>query len=378
MADLILRGGTIVDPASNFEGVADLAIEDGRIAAIGRDLKGSMSTRVIDVHGQHVVPGLIDLHAHVYRGGMTMACNVDVDCLRKGVTTTVDGGSAGAANFGGLREWVIYTAQSRVLAFVNLSAIGLIDTRIGELMNRAYADAEGAIRTIRDNPEKVVGIKVRCSEYVTGGPAGPLVDLARQAADETGSRLMCHVGATVETLPDLIGHLKPGDIITHCLTAAKNGILDENGRVFGQIREAVEYGIIFDGAHGRMHFGWDVTQKALDQGFTPHCISTDLTAPSVNGPVHDLPTTMTKLLALGASFADVVRWTTSNPAAVLGRSDEIGALAVGRTADVAILQIHDEPATLVDSYGTARQVPRVIRPHLVLRAGEVVAGTEGH
>ncbi|HEX2173719.1 MAG TPA: amidohydrolase/deacetylase family metallohydrolase [Dehalococcoidia bacterium] len=378
MADLILRGGTVIDPASNFEGVADLAVEDGRISAIGPDLKGSMSTRIIDVHGQYVVPGLIDLHAHVYRGGTAMGCNVDIDCLRKGVTTTVDGGSAGAANYGGLRDWVIYNAQSRVLAFINLSAIGLTDVRVGELMNQAYVDAEGAVRTIREHPTQVIGIKVRCSDYVIGGPAGPLVDLARQAADETGTRLMCHIGQTVEPLPDLLKHLKPGDIITHCLTGARHNLLDENGQVHGAVREAVEFGIIFDGAHGRMHFHWDVTQRLLDQGFTPQVISTDLSAPSVHGPVFDLPTTMTKLLALGAPFREIVRWTTSNPAAVLGRSEEIGALAVGRAADVAVLQIHDEPATLVDSYGQARQVQQQIKPHLVLRNGEAVAGTEGH
>lgn len=375
MPDLILRGGTIINPATGFEGVADLAVADGVISAIGPDLKGSMSTRVIDVQGQYVVPGLIDLHAHVYRGGTSAGCDVDVDCLRRGVTTTVDGGSAGAANFAGLRDWVIYPAQSRVLAFVNLSAIGLTDTRVGELVNQAYIDAEGIARIARENPEMLAGIKVRLSEYVIGGPAEPVLRIARETADAIGTRIMCHIGATVEPLPDILKHLKPGDIITHCLTGAKHGILDDEGKLLPQVREAVEYGIIFDGAHGRMHFHWDVTRKALDQGFTPYAISTDLTAPSVHGPVFDLPTTMTKLLALGVDLPDLVRWTTVNPARVLGREHEIGSLEVGRVADVTTLDVVDEPTTLVDSYSQAREVSRQIKPGHVLRAGEPVAGT---
>lgn len=376
MTDLILRGGTIIDPAEDVVGVADLAIAGGRIAARGPNLAGSAATREIDVSGQYVVPGLIDLHTHVYRGGTPIACRVDVDCLGKGVTTSIDAGSAGAANFGGLRDWVIYTAQSRVLAFVNLSGIGLTDPRVGELMNAAYANAEGAVKVIQEHPQMTVGIKIRLSNYVIGGPAAPLLGLAREAADQTGTRLMCHIGASVEPLPELLKFLKPGDIVTHCFTAAQHGIVDEAGNLLGPVREAIEHGIIFDGAHGRMHFGWEVSAKLLDQGFTPHCVSTDLTAPSVGGPVYDLPTTMSKLLALGVPLPDLVRWTTVNPARVIGRSDEIGSLAVGREADVAVLQLHDDPTTLVDSYGTPREVGRVIRPHLVLRAGQVVEGSD--
>ena len=375
MADLILRGGTVIDPASDFVGLADLAVANGRISEIGRDLRGSMSTRIVDVSGQYVVPGLIDLHAHVYRSGTRIGCDVDIHCLRRGVTTTVDGGSAGAATFAGLRDWVIYNAQSRVLAFVNLSSIGLADIRVGELMNQAYVDAEGVVQIIRDHPEFVVGIKVRLSEYVIGGPAEPILAIAREAADQTGTRLMCHIGATVEPLPAILTYLRPGDIITHCLTGAAHGILDDQGRVLPQVREAVEHGIVFDGAHGRMHFHWDVTRKALEQGFTPHVISTDLSAPSVHGPVFDLPTTMTKLFGLGVPLPDVVRWTTSNPAAVLGRSDEMGSLAIGRVADVAVLSVDDVPTTLIDSYNQPREVRQQIKPHLVLRRGEAVHGT---
>jgi dihydroorotase len=375
MADLILRGGTVIDPASDFFGPADLAVSNGRISEVGRDLRGSMSTRIVNVSGQYIVPGLIDLHAHVYRGGTRIGCEVDVHCLERGVTTTVDGGSAGAANFAGLRDWVIYNAQSRVLAFVNLSSIGLTDVRVGELINRAYIDPEGAVQVIRSHPEFVVGIKVRLSEYVTGGPAEPILAIAREAADQTGTRLMCHIGATVEPLPEILKHLRPGDIITHCLTGAAHGILDDQGKVLPQVREAVEHGVIFDGAHGRMHFHWDVTRQALDQGFTPYVISTDLSGPSVHGPVVDLPTTMTKLFALGMSLPDVVRCTTSNPAAALGRSGEMGSLAVGRVADVAVLSVDDQPTTLIDSYNQPREVRQQIRPHLVLRNGEAVHGT---
>lgn len=375
MADLILRGGTVLNPATGYQAEADLAVSDGVISEIGPDLKGTMATRVVDVHGHYVVPGLIDLHAHVYRGGTSMGCDVDHDCLRKGVTTTVDGGSAGAANFEGLRDWIIHNAQSRVLAFINLSGIGLVDTRVGELVNQAYINAEGIARIAADHPDMVAGIKVRLSEYVTGGPAEPVLQIARQAADTIGTRLMCHIGATVEPLPDILKHLKPGDIITHCLTNAGHGILGDQGTLLPQVREAIEYGIIFDGAHGRMHFDWDVARKALDQGFLPHVISTDLTAPSVNGPVHDLPTTMSKLLALDVELAEIVRMTTVNPARVLGRAEELGSLEVGRMADITTLEVVDERATLTDSYGQSRAVQRLIRPGHVLRAGEPVAGT---
>ena len=220
--------------------------------------------------------------------------------LGSGVTTLCDAGSAGSATFPALRNLLDYHIHTRIRAFVNLSAIGITGvSRGGELAHFPYADPEGCARTITENPDLAIGVKLRFGPKLVWEYSAEPVKLARRTADMAGGvPMMMHITDSPVPLPDLIAHMKPGDIVTHCYHGRNHGIMGQDKRfVLKEVVEAQRAGIIFDCAHGRNHFNFRMIEKALDQGFLPDTISTDLTMTTyTQGPVWDLPTTMTKLL----------------------------------------------------------------------------------
>jgi len=371
--DLLIRGGHVVDPSQGLDGRVDIAIRGGRIIQVAREIPQVPSGRVIDATGWVVTPGLVDCHMHAYWGGTEEGLDVDAVCLPKGVTTVLDGGSAGSFSFHGLQRWIIEGSRSRVLAYVNLSRIGLTAAGlVPELFPEQLVDAEGCLRVLREHPGSAVGVKIRTSWDATGGPAAAVLQIARRVADESGTRVMLHIGNSVETLPEILSYLKPGDVVTHCYTPLEHGILDGNGRLLPQVREATEAGIAFDCAHGRRHFSLDVARRAMDQGLPPTTISSDLATVSLNGPSFDLLTTMNKFLALGMSLAQVVERVTSAPAALLRRMEQFGTLRPGSEADVALLGWEEGDFPLVDSKGETLHAQRRLRAVATVRAGEMV------
>ena len=360
--DLIVAGGRVVDPATGRDEIADVGICNGRITTIGAGLTvharpgreaypPDPGTQVIDAAGSLVVPGLIDLHTHVYTGVCPLTVPADETSMSSGVTTVVSAGDAGANTIEGFRHLAVHANRTRVLAFLHISTIGLAGWPQGEAVDLDYLDVEAAARAAEMHSDIVVGIKVRQTAPLIVADHGvePL-RRARAVAERAGVPVMVHIGAAPVPLAQLLAELAPGDIVTHCYTGSGNG-LTEGGAVISEAFAARERGILFDVGHGFGSFDYEVAGPAAEAEFWPDTISTDLHSLSAEGPVTDLPTTMSKLLCLGMPLPDVLAAVTSRPAAAIGRSDVLGSLEVGRAADIAVLDLAEGEFDYYDAFG---------------------------
>jgi len=372
--DLLIQGGEVCDPAAGLRGAMDVAIAGGKIVAVAPSLPASEARQTIGAKGRLVTPGLIDIHAHVFVNAHDMGGHTDHFCKASGVTTLCDAGSTGSATFAGLRQVLDRDVRTRVRAFVNLSAIGITGTsRGGELSHFPYADPEGCARTIAENPDLAIGVKLRYGPGLVWEYTTEPVKMARRTAAMAGVPLMIHITDSPIPLPEILAEMAPGDIITHCYHGRANGIMGQEKQfVLKEVVEAQRHGIIFDCAHGRNHFSFPMIEKALDQGFLPDTISTDLTVTSATrGPVFDLPTTMTKLLHFGMSFDDLVTRATSAPAKIMGYEGTVGTLRPGANADITIIELRDEPVQLRDSDGNTVTAKRRLLPQVTVKDGRV-------
>jgi dihydroorotase len=371
--DLVVAGGTVVDPAGGLHARRDVGVVDGRIVAVEPHIPAASARAVLDATGLLVVPGLVDLHVHVYWGVADLSVEADPTCLGRGATTVVDAGSAGANTFPGFRRWVAEASRGRVLAYLNISAMGQVDPFLGELHDLRFADPERAAAVARANPDVIVGFKVRVSEMLAGpnGLAG--LDRALEAGRATGLPVMVHIGGTPYDIEEVLERLRPGDIVTHAYTGWRpGGIVTDAGRVVAGAREARARGVRFDVGHGAGSFTWPIAEAALADGFRPDTISSDLHRFNVAGPVHDLATTLSKFTLLGLSVDEVLAMATAAPAAALGRDAELGGLSVGAEADITLLRVEEGRFALVDSAGTRREARQRLVPAGVIRAGREV------
>ena len=322
-----------------------------------------------------MTPGLVDIHAHVFVNAHDMGIHTDQCCRTSGVTTLCDAGSTGSSNFAGLRHMLDHEVRTRVRAFVNLSAIGITGTsRGGELSHFPYADPEGCARIILENPDLAIGVKLRYGPGLVWEYSTEPVKLARKTAEMAGGvPMMMHITDSPIPLPDLIEHMKPGDIVTHCYHGRAHGIMGQEKQfLLKEVVEAQKAGIIFDCAHGRSHFNFRMIERALDQGFLPDTISTDLTMTSATrGPVWDLPTTMSKLLHFGMSLDDVIRRATSAPAKIMGYEGTVGTLKPGANADISVFELRDGNFEMRDSDGDTIIAKRRLLAQLTVKEGRV-------
>ena len=372
--DLLVTGGEVLDAGSGLRGVMDVGISGGKIVEVGPSLPGAEARRSINAKGRLVTPGLIDIHAHVLVNGHDMGGHTDHFCRSNGVTTLCDAGSTGSANFAGLRHILDTAVRTRVRAFVNLSAIGITGTsRGGELSHFPYADPEGCARTISENPDLAIGVKLRYGPGLVWEYTTAPVKLARKTAATAGVPLMIHITDSPIPLPEILAEMAPGDIITHCYHGRAHGIMGQEKQfLLKEVVEAQRHGIVFDCAHGRSHFSFRMIEKALDQGFLPDTISTDLTFTSATrGPVWDLTTTMSKLLHFGMKLDDIVLRATAAPAKILGYAGTVGTLKPGANADVAVLELRDGNFDLTDSEGSTITAKRRLIAHTTVKDGRV-------
>ncbi len=356
--DLVIHGGTLIDPASGIREPHDIAVHRGRVAAVQPRIPLGDAAEAVDATDLVVVPGLIDLHVHVYWGGADLAVEPGPHDLARGVTTMVDAGSAGANNFPAFRRCVMEPFEGTILAFLNIAVMGQADADLGELHDIRYAKVDRAIEVARAHPDRIVGIKVRVSEQLAGRNGVDAVRLAREAGTALGRPVMVHIGGSSAPMEDILELLGPGDIVTHAYTGWEPGIVDTTRRIIPAAREARARGVLFDVGHGRGSFAFRRAEDALADGFRPDTISTDLHRFNVPTPVVDLTTTMTKFLYLGLSLEEVVAMTTAAPAAAIGLAGVRGTLAVGATADITLLRREAGSYLLQDSYGasvTARE-----------------------
>jgi dihydroorotase len=372
--DLLLTGGTLLNPATALCQELDVGIVGNHIEAIQSSLPHEHAKRVLDVRGCYVTPGLIDFHIHSYWGVNPYGFDADSLCLSTGVTTAVDAGSAGPVNFLGFKKLIHERSRTRMLAFVALAQHGVLNDP-GELQNLRFADPEGAAQSVAESPDVGVGIKVRLHKKSVGDNGREALRLAVKTGDACKSPVMVHIGSTGISMEEIVDTLRPGDVVTHCYTPQQPAIVTEAGHLRGAVRKAHERGVIFDVGHAGGHFDFDLVKRAMGDGLLPDIISSDLHGRmGADNPVVDLPTTMTKFLALGLSLEEVVAACTINPARAIGWQDRLGSLEGGRQADITVLQLVNDAAKLRDCVGGEMTAEQSLAVKWTIRRGEIFQG----
>jgi len=376
--DLLLRGGHVIDPRNNLSAVRDVAIANGRVAAVAAKIAPADAFKVVDVSGLYVTPGLIDIHTHVYTGtgepGSYAGDNSvypDGFTFRVGVTTVADAGGAGWRNFDDFKTRVIDRSRTRVLAFLNIVGHGMR----GNTFEQDLADmqAEPTAEMARKHPGVIIGIK---TAHFTG-PEWTPVEQAVKAGTLADIPVMVDFGSnkTERPLADLVTKkLRPGDIYTHVYSGLRDEQID--GRVNPALFEGRKRGVIFDVGHGGGSFLWRIAIPAMKEGFVPDSISTDLHIGSMNAGMKDQLNVMGKFLAMGMSLDDVIRRSTWNPAREI-KQEQLGHLSVGALADIAVLRVERGRFGFVDMYGAKLLAPQRLACELTLRDGKIVYDLNG-
>jgi dihydroorotase len=364
--DLLIAGGRVIDPSQKLSAERDVAILGGRIARIAPNIPPSQARQVYDAKGKIVTPGLIDIHTHVYKYGITLNVDSDIVGFQSGVTTVVDAGSTGAGTFQGFRKYVIDTASTRIYALLNISTIGLVVTNEIYLDPR-MVDARAAIRTIGANRDRIMGIKVR----VNGRHSDLAHDLevmkvAREVGDATGLPIMMHW--SVE--PELLALLKRGDILAHPFnppSANSSNVFGADGpqaeKILPQIVALKERGVWTDGQLATTHHSWEISEKAVKLGWFPDAISTDISRTPDGQPASVL-VPMSEFLHLGMPLDQVIAGVTTTPAKIFNFPEKIATLEPGVTADVAVLEL----AQGNFDYGDQGRQTRTLNQHFVAAA----------
>ncbi len=349
--DLVLKGGRVIDPAQGVDGVMDVAFAGGRVAAVGPGLSGAEER---DCAGLIVTPGLIDLHTHVYWGGTSLGVEVDAYGRQSAVTTCVDTGSAGPGNFPGFRAHVIERARVRVLVYLHVSFAGIYafspTIMVGESHDMRLMAAREAVAVAEANRDCIIGIKVRVGRNASGPSGIQPLDVALDVAEAAGLPLMVHIDEPPPTYAEVVGKLRPGDVLTHCFRPFPNAPCHADGRVRDAVIAARARGVLFDVGHGMGSFSWDTARKMVAAGFWPDTVSSDVHAMCIQGPAWDLLRTMTKFMALGMSLSDVVASATVRAATAV-RRPELGTLAVGAAGDASVIALEDRGIDLEDVRG---------------------------
>ncbi len=375
--DLLLKGGHVIDPKNDINYVADVAVNDGKVARVARDIPAEQAKRVARVAGLYVTPGLIDIHVHVYAGTGLKALTGDNSVypdgfsFRTGITTMVDAGTAGWRNFPDFRERIIDRARTRVLAFLNICGVGMAPKGENDVTDM---DPEAAAKMARAHPDRIVGFKV--AHYSKEG--WPDIDNAVQASKLTGLPVMVDFGYTQgeRNLDGLLrDKLRAGDIYTHCYSGHREELL-ASGKLNPAMWAGRKRGILFDVGHGGGSFYWNIAVPAFEQGFYPDTISTDLHTGSMNAGMKDLPNVMSKVLNLGAPLAEVIRMVTWSAAKAI-HHEELGHLDPGAEADITVLRLERGEFGFVDAAGARRDGNQRLAAEMTVRAGRVVWDLNG-
>lgn len=372
--DLLIKGGTLIDPAQQIHSIKDVGFANGKVIEVGNNLPKENARDLLDASGKIVTPGMIDLHVHVFPGISHYGIEPDSTCLANGATTVVDAGSAGADIFLGFRKYVIEVSETRIFAYLNISSQGMLTKEIGELEIPDYANVNKACKIIEQHRDLILGVKVRLTRNTIVSKQSGMLPLhrARDAADAAGLPVMIHPqGAWCESIDDILEVMREGDIITHCFHASTCGILDNQGQIHRSVHEAMERGVIFDVGHGQGSFSWRIAEQALTQGAVPQTISSDLHFYNLNGPVFHLASVVTKFIHLGMGLDEAIARVTSIPARVILMSDKIGTLVTGAWGDAVIFELQKGEFQLVDSHGEVRKGRQNLVPVKVVKGGRI-------
>mgnify|MGYP001086476584 CR=1 FL=1 len=369
MSALLIKKAKILGGRGIEEGsVADLLIDgEGYIADIGRGLEAPEGVSIIDGEGSYVSPGWIDLHTHVYYGGTDLSIQPSEVGPSTGVHVLADAGSAGEANFIGFRDYVIQRHDFPIVSYLNVGSIGLVKTNhISELSGYKSFDIDNILKRVDDNREFIRGIKVRASHVILRDWGITPVKVAKKVAQLAHLPLVVHVGEVPPLLEEILPVLSEGDLVTHCYHGKLGGSIIVDSAVMDCVKDAVERGVLLDVGHGGASFSFPVAKIALQEGLAPFSISTDLHVFNVQGPVWDLATTMSKMLAVGLPLQDVIEAVTTKPAGFLGL-EQYGHIEIGSKANFTLFHLLDKDLVAHDSQGNQLRLERFIQPWLVVR-----------
>jgi len=410
--DLVLKGARVIDPAQGLDGTFDIGIRRGKIAALAPQIRADRKTKTVDLRGMIATPGLIDTHAHVYEHvAGDFGLNPDLVGVRSGVATVVDQGGPSALTFDGFRKFIVEPAKTRVLAFISAYlAGGLLGHRYVDLYGPSGINVQAVVKAARDNADLVRGIKAHAEPggYSRWGMAS--LKLAKQASRELKLPVYVHLGTlwpeakgkkvdAKKIIDEVVPLLDPGDILAHPFTRYPSGFVSARGKIHPLVREALARGVRIDVGRGA-HFSFDNARRVIDAGILPTTLGADLhgynvrlidggrayrgmfTGEGVDSIIADdraspfsrpysLHHAMTELMALGVPLVDVIRMTTSNAAVILGMSDQLGSLAVGRPADISVMRLLEGRWTLEDGDGVKVKTRRMLQPEFVVRGSKI-------
>ena len=366
---MIIRKVTPLNSPNTGSQPIDLEIEDGKITRLGPQLDNPNGLKEYAFENALISKGWVDLHVHVYFGATDISIRPEQAGLETGVTTLVDCGSAGEANFVGFSEFIAKQAKERMYAFLNIGSIGLVAcNRISELsLGFRSVNVERTLKTIENYPDLIRGIKCRASQVITGDLGAEAVRVARKVARVAGLPLIVHVGEPPPLLEDVLDLLEEGDVVTHAFHGKPGGNLMEDPRSLAAVHEARARGVLLDVGHGAASFSFKVMRFAREQGIETDLISTDLHRNSIKGPAYDLPTTLSKLLNLGMPLDQVIAAGSTRPSSFLDPTEGEDWLKVGQNADLTVFTVDEANISVEDSLGDHLTLTKLIHPLLAVQ-----------
>ena len=366
---MIIRKVTPLKSPSTGSQPIDLEIEDGKITRLGPQLDNLKGLQEYAFENALISKGWVDLHVHVYYGATDISIRPEQAGLETGVTTLVDCGSAGEANFVGFSEFIAKQAKERLFAFLNIGSIGLVAcNRISELsLGFRSVNVERTLKTIGNYPDLIRGIKCRASQVITGDLGAEAVRVARKVARVAGLPLIVHVGEPPPLLEDVLDLLEEGDVVTHAFHGKQGGNLMGDPRSLAAVHVARARGVLLDVGHSAASFSFKVMRFAREQGIETDLISTDLHRNSIKGPAYDLPTTLSKLLNLGMPLEQVIAAGSTRPSSFLDPTECEDWLKVGQNADLTVFRVDEVNISVEDSLGDHLTLTQLIHPLLAVQ-----------
>jgi dihydroorotase len=383
--DILLKDGLIIDPSQGIHSEGSVAIQDGKIRAVGESLSGSEAKKVFDMRGKIIGPGLIDMHCHPVAGFAELGVPADEIGLNSGVTLLGDGGSAGPANFEAMRLFIVERVRTDILCFLNLSNTGLV--KMPEICSEHDIDIDKCQRVIEVHADIIKGVKVRCIQALADSVGMKAIERAKKLANDVHLPLMLHVGETRKRVPGdkmddfsraAVSLLEKGDILSHYLTWEPGGMILKNGTVYPELAAARERGAFLDSCHGLNHFSFTIARHAIAGGLIPSIISTDM-ASIVRPAAQSLTVVMSKFINLGLTVEQVIEMTTMNPAKALGEESRRGSLKPGMAADITVLELTKGDYLFGDGTGgEMMHGDRLLEPRMVFKGGEAMPAYSGY
>jgi dihydroorotase len=370
--DLVIKGGDVLDPSQSLRGKRDIGIRWGMIEAVEADIPAARALKTIDAAGKLVTPGLIDLHSHVYPYGSAIGIPADELVQFQATTTVVSAGDAGVNNVAALRRYIVAQSRARIYAFLHIANNGLSAFPVAELYNIDVAQTEACAMALAENPDFLLGVKVRMSENVIYKHGLEPLKRGIQACEMCGwpAKMMVHIGGveTKELMSQILDLLRPGDVLTHAYSGAPNvggafTNIVQDGKLLPAALAAKQRGVMFDVGHGGGSFDFTVAEVAIPGGCTPCTISSDIHVYSGNSPgMPYLPNVMSKFITLGFTVEQVVAMATTAPAKIINRAPKIGTLQIGAPGDVAIMELVEGQTSFLDTRNNKREGKLLLKP----------------